>query len=77
MKKVIFCLLLLISFGFAKPLVLEICNPNFCYEQIIQDAKKWEYIRDFTGKKYVRVYFYDTRRLLDIKADGMTVKVKK
>lgn len=68
---------MLVSFGFAKPLVLEICNPNFCYEQIIQDAKKWEYIYDFTGKKYVRVYFYDTRRLLDIKADGMTVKVKK
>lgn len=77
MKKIIFCLLLLISFGFAKPLVLEICTPNFCYEQIIQDAKKWEYIRDFVGKKYVRVYFYNTRKLLDIKVDGMTIKVKK
>ena len=76
MKKIIFCLLLLISFGFAKPLVLEICNPNFCYEQIIQDAKKWEYIHDFTGKKYVLLYFYDTRRLLDIKTDGMSVRVK-
>ena len=77
MKKIIFCLLLLISFGFAKPLVLEICNPNFCYEQIIPDAKKWEYKHDFTGKKFVRVYFYDSRKLLDIKADGLTVKQKK
>lgn len=74
MKKIIFCLLLLISFGFAKPLVLEICNPNFCYEQIIQDAKKWEVKYDFTGKKFIRVYFYDTRRLLDIPAEGRTVK---
>ena len=39
-----------------KPLVLEICNPNFCYEQVIPVAKKWEVKHDFTGKKFIRVY---------------------
>ena len=77
MKKIIFCLLLLISFGFAKPLVLEICNPNFCYVQIIPDAKKWQYEYDFSGKKFIRVYFYDSGKLLDIEADGLTVKQKR
>lgn len=78
MSKLIFIMLFLVSFAFAsKPLVLEICSPNFCYEQIIPDAKKWEYKHDFTGKKFVRVYFYDSRKLLDIKADGLTVKQKK
>ena len=51
MSKLIFIILFLIGFAFAsKPLVLEICNPNFCYEQIIPDAKKWQYEYDFTGK---------------------------
>lgn len=77
MKKILFCLLLLIGFGFAKPLVFEICSPSFCYTQVIPDAKKWEYIHDFNGRKYVRVYFYDKWKLLDIYADGKTVKVKK
>ena len=78
MSKLIFIILFLIGFAFAsKPLVLEICNPNFCYEQIIPDAKKWQYEYDFTGKKFIRVYFYDTSKLLDIEADGLTVKQKK
>lgn len=77
MSKLIFIMLFLVSFVFAKPLVLEICNPNFCYEQIIPDAKKWEFKHDYTGKKFIRVYFYDSRKLLDIKADGLTVKQKK
>ena len=78
MSKLIFIMLFLVGFAFAsKPLVLEICNPNFCYEQIIPDAKKWRYEYDFTGKKFIRVYFYDSNKLLDIKADGLTVKQKK
>ena len=78
MNKLIFIILFLIGFAFAsKPLVLEICNPNFCYEQIIPDAKKWQYEYDFTGKKFIRVYFYDSSKLLDIEADGLTVKQKK
>lgn len=78
MSKLIFIILFLIGFAFAsKPLVLEICNPNFCYEQIIPDAKKWQYEYDFTGKKFIRVYFYDSSKLLDIEADGLTVKQKK
>ena len=78
MSKLIFIMLFLIGFAFAsKPLVLEICNPNFCYEQIIPDAKKWQYEYDFTGKKFIRVYFYDSNKLLDIEADGLTVKQKK
>jgi hypothetical protein len=77
MKKFIFYVLVLFGLCISKPLVLEICNSNFCYEQIINDAKKWEYKQDYTGKKFIRVYFYDNRRLLDISADGKTVKVKK
>ena len=78
MSKLIFIILFLIGSAFAsKPLVLEICNPNFCYEQIIPDAKKWQYEYDFTGKKFIRVYFYDSSKLLDIEADGLTVKQKK
>ena len=78
MSKLIFIMLFLVCSAFAsKPLVLEICNPNFCYEQIIPDAKKWQYEYDFTGKKFIRVYFYDSSKLLDIKADGLTVKQKK
>ena len=78
MSKLIFIMLFLVGFAFAsKPLVLEICNPNFCYEQIIPDAKKWQYEYDFTGKKFIRVYFYDSGKLLDIEADGLTIKQKK
>ena len=78
MSKLIFIMLFLVCFAFAsKPLVLEICNLNFCYEQIIPDAKKWQYEYDFTGKKFIRVYFYDSSKLLDIEADGLTVKQKK
>ena len=78
MSKLIFIMLFLAGFAFAsKPLVLEICNPNFCYVQIIPDAKKWQYEYDLTGKKFIRVYFYDSRKLLDIEADGLTVKQKK
>lgn len=75
MKKLLICMLFMVASAFAiKPLVLEICNPNFCYEQVIPDAKKWEIKHDFTGKKFIRVYFYDTRKLLDISAEGRTVK---
>ena len=78
MSKLIFIMLFLAGSAFAsKPLVLEICSPNFCYVQIIPDAKKWQYEYDFTGKKFIRVYFYDSRKLLDIEADGLTVKQKK
>ena len=78
MSKLIFIMLFLVGFAFAsKPLVLEICRPNFCYVQIIPDAKKWQYEYDFTGKKFIRVYFYDSGKLLDIEADGLTVKQKK
>ena len=55
MSKLIFIMLFLAGFAFAsKPLVLEICNPNFCYVQIIPDAKKWQYEYDFTGKKFIK-----------------------
>ena len=78
MCKLIFIVLFLVGSAFAsKPLVLEICNPNFCYVQIIPDAKKWQYEYDFTGKKFIRFFFYDYRKLLDIEADGLTVKQKK
>lgn len=78
MKRLLTLLLIIVGFTFAaKPLVLEICNPSFCYELIARDAKKWEWKTDFTGKKFVRVYFYDTKKMLDIPADRLTVKARK
>jgi hypothetical protein len=61
----------------AKPLVFEICNTHFCYNQIIPDAKNWTYITDVNDRKYIRVFFYEKNRLLDIYVDGKTVTVKK
>lgn len=77
MKKIIFCILFLLSAAVGKPLVFEICNPNFCYKQIIPDAKNWIYITDDRDRKYIRVFFYEKNRLLDIYVDGKTVTVKK
>ena len=78
MKKILFCLLVLVGLSFpAKPLIFEICNSRFCYDQIIPDAKHWEYIEDATGKQYIRVYFPEKWKLLDIFVDGKTVKQKK
>ena len=78
MKKIIFGILfaaLAMAFA-ADKLTLEVCNPNFCYLQKLENVKSWEWKTDFTGRKFVRVYFYD-KKLLDIKGDNVTIKVKK
>lgn len=77
MKKIIFGILFAACMAFATDkLTLEVCNPNFCYLQKLENVKSWEWKTDFAGHKYVRVYFYD-KRLLDIKGDNVTIKVKK
>lgn len=69
---------MLVSFVLAdKPLVFEICTPTFCYEQVIPDAKKWEYKHDLNGRKFIRVYFYDKWKLLDFYVENKQVKQKK
>ena len=77
MKKIIFGILLATCMTFAADkLTLEVCNPNFCYSQKLENVKSWEWTTDFTGSKFVRVQFYD-KKLLDIKCDNATVNVKK
>lgn len=77
MKKIIFGILFAACMAFAADkLTLEVCNPNFCYLQKLENVKSWEWKTDFAGHKFVRVYFYD-KRLLDIKGDNVTIKVKK
>lgn len=78
MRKLLIALLFIVGCAFAtKPIVFEICTPQFCYTQAIQDAKKWEYKYDFNGRKFIRVYFYDKWKLLDIAVDNKQVKQKK
>ena len=77
MKKIIFGILFTTCVIFAADkLTLEVCNPNFCYLQKLDNVKSWEQMTDFTGSKFVRVQFYD-KTLLDIKCDNATVNVKK
>lgn len=74
MKKLLLSIALMCVFAFsADKMVFEVCNPNFCYEQVLENVKSWEWKTDNAGKKFVRVYFYD-KRILDIKGDGMTIK---
>jgi hypothetical protein len=75
-KKILIAIMLYATFSLAKPLVLEICKPTFCYLQIIPDARSWAWTTDFNGNKFVRVYL-DGKRLLDITGSNLTVKVKK
>lgn len=77
MKNIIFGILFAACMAFAADkLTLEVCNPNFCYLQKLENVKSWEWKTDFAGHKFVRVYFYD-KKLLDIKGDNVTIKVKK
>lgn len=77
MKKIIFGILFATCVTFAADkLTLEVCNPNFCYLQKLENVKSWKWMTDFTGSKFVRVQFYD-KKLLDIKCDNATVNVKK
>lgn len=77
MKKIITGILFAACMIFAADkLTLEVCNPNFCYQQNLENVKSWEWKKDFTGRKFVRVRFYD-KKLLDIKGDNVTIKVKK
>ena len=77
MKKFIFGILFAACLSFsADKFTLEVCNPNFCYLQKLENVKSWEWMIDFTGSKFVRVQFYD-KKLLDIKCDNATVNVKK
>ena len=78
MKKILMLLLVITGFAIAaKSSVFDICNSSFCYVLTVQDAKKWEWKTDLTGRKYVRVYFYEPGKLLDIPADRLTVKLRK
>lgn len=76
MKKFFVLTLMLVGFAVAKPLTFEICTPTFCYDQTIHDAKSWQWMADFNGRKFVRVYLYGNH-ILDIDGHGKTIKPKK
>lgn len=76
MKKFIFLILFIAALVPAKPLVFDICYANFCYVQIVDDAKLWQWMTDYTGKKFVRVFLFN-RNILDINGHGKEIKARK
>lgn len=74
MKKILLVLVLLACSVFAgKPVKVEVCRPGFCYTHVLHDVKKAEYRTDYTGKRFVRVYFLGGR-LLDISGEARILK---
>ena len=74
MKKILLVLGLLACSVFAgKTVKVEVCRPGFCYTHVLPDVKKAECRTDYTGKRFVRVYFLDGR-LLDITGDVKILK---
>ena len=70
-------LAVLVSFTFgASETVFDVCNSATCYQLTLDNVKNWEWKTDNTGKKFVRIYFYD-KRLLDVGGQGLTVKQEK
>jgi hypothetical protein len=64
------------SVGTEKPIVLEICTPTYCFEQMLYNVKKYENKTDPQGRKFIRVYGNDGT-ITDISTENKTVKVKK
>lgn len=74
MKKILLILALLACSVFAgKPVKVEVCRPGFCFTYVLDDVRKAEYRTDYTGKRFVRVYFLDGR-LLDITREAKILK---
>jgi len=60
MKKLVILLLLIAAAAFpAKPVVLEICRPTFCYQQTYDDVRRAVQMNDRDGNRYVRLFFAD------------------
>ena len=62
--------------GSEKPVVLEVCAPTYCYEQLFYNVKKYENKTDPHGRKFIRIYGNDGT-ITDVAAENKTVKVKK
>lgn len=62
--------------GSEKPVVLEVCAPTHCYEQLFYDVKKYENKTDSQGRKFIRIYGNDGT-ITDVALENKTVKVKK
>lgn len=74
MRKILLVVLLLVCSVFAgKPVKVEVCRPGFCFTYVLNDVRKAEYRTDYTGKRFVRVYFLDGR-LLDITGEAKILK---
>ena len=76
MKKFLFLILFIAALVPAKPIVFDICYTNFCYVQVIEDAKSWQWMTDYTGKKFVRVFLFN-KNILDINGHGKEIKARK
>ena len=59
-----------------KPVVLEVCTPTYCYEQLFYNVKKYENKTDPQGRKFIRIYGNDGT-ITDVSSENKTVKVKK
>ena len=62
--------------GSEKPVVLEVCTPTYCYEQLFYSVKKYENIIDPRGRKFIRIYGNDGT-ITDVASENRTVEVKK
>ena len=77
MKKIIFALAVLVSFTFgADKTVFDVCNSATCYQLILDNVKNWEWKTDNSGRKFVRIYFYN-KNILDVNGNDLTVKPQK
>lgn len=45
--------------GSEKPVVLEVCTPTYCFEQLFYNVKKYEIKTDPQGRKFIRIYGND------------------
>lgn len=62
--------------GSEKPVVLEVCTPTYCFEQLFYNVKKFENKTDPQGRKFIRIYGNDGT-ITDVSTENKTVKVKK
>lgn len=69
MKAIALSVLLLVAT--ASALSFEVCREDNCYTLTIPDAKSWQWMKAYDGRKFVRVY---GASVTDIWGDDLSVK---
>ena len=75
MKKFLIILAFAVSAFATKPVVLEICRPGFCYQQMYENVQKVEQLKDLSGNQFIRLTFF-SGKILDVR-DATVVGKKK